>query len=109
MAVKENISEVSSKDFQALIEGKKLVVADFFAEWCMPCLMMIPVIESLAKKHKNAKFAKVDVEESPEIAEKYGVSSLPCIILFKEGREIDRIPGSATENALDDKIKEYSK
>ena len=109
MAVKENISDVSPKGFQALIEGKELVVADFFAEWCMPCLMMTPIIDGLAKKHTNAKFVKVNVEESPALAEKYGVSSLPCIVFIKNGKEIDRVTGSTSEAILEAKIKEHSK
>jgi len=98
--------EITSRDFDETINSnKKLVVVDFFAEWCMPCVMMAPVIESLAEKMKAIKFAKINVDENQELSNKFKVSSIPTLIIFKKGREIARINGSLPEEVLEERIK----
>ncbi len=70
------------------------VLVDFWAKWCGPCLMAGPVIEELAKEYEGKiKFGKLNVDESPKIAEKYGILSIPTVIIFKEGKEIKRQVG----------------
>ncbi len=108
MTVKEKVLELAAKDFSTIIKDK-LVIIDFYAEWCMPCLMMAPVIESLAEKNQKIRFAKVNVDDNPDLAQKFKISSIPCIIFFKNSKEIDRIIGSISEELLLEKIKSYSR
>jgi len=99
--------EISEREFEETINSKNIVVIDFFAEWCMPCLMMAPVIEELASKIPAVRFAKVNVDENQGLSQKFKISSIPCLIVFKEGKEIDKIIGALSEEALEEKIKKY--
>lgn len=99
--------EISEKQFEETINSGKVVVVDFFAEWCMPCVMMGPVIEELAGKLKEVKFAKVNVDENSELAGRFSVSSIPCLVVFKEGKEVGRIVGGMPAQVLEEKIKGY--
>jgi thioredoxin 1 len=75
---------------------KGIVLVDFWAQWCGPCRMALPVIEELSDEYSGrVVVAKVDVDEEPEVAGKFGVMSIPTVVLFKEGVEIDRQIGFA--------------
>ena len=102
--------EISDQEFNEIIKnGHKLVVVDFFAEWCMPCLMLSPVIEELAEEMKEVKFVKINVDDNKELAGKYQVSSIPCLILFKDGKEVERLIGNQTQEEIENKINENLK
>ena len=111
---KENVPELSSKEFSELLSNEdnkdKLIIVDFYAEWCTPCLMMAPIIEAMAGTAENSEivFAKVNVEESSQLAADYKVSSIPCLVFLKNSREIDRLVGAVAEEQLQEKIKENS-
>lgn len=111
MVKKEIVQEVSSGKFSEIIKDKKntLLVCDFYAEWCMPCLMMAPVIESIAQRNSQVKFIKVNVDEAGDLAQQFQISSIPCIVFFKSGEEVDRIVGGVEEGYLEDKIIDYAK
>ena len=104
------VKEVTNGDYKELIENSKdkLTIVDFYAERCMPCVMMGPVFESVSEANKDVEFAKVNIEDSQEIAQEYQVSSIPCLIFFKDGKEIDRVVGAVPEDALNEKIKSLS-
>lgn len=74
--------------YELIKEGT--VIVDMFATWCGPCKMLGPVVEELAGKYSNIKFIKVDVDECEEIAKNYGVMSIPTIIKFQNGKEVDK-------------------
>ena len=99
------VEELTENNFEDFIkEGHVLV--DFYADWCMPCLTMSPIVEEVSEKLKdNVKFGKVDVGESKEIAEKFGVNSIPNFVLFKDGEKKDQFTGSMTAEELEEKIK----
>jgi len=97
--------EISECEFEETINnGSETVVVDFYAEWCMPCLMIAPVIEELASKLTNVKFARVNVDDNQSLSSKLGVSSMPCLVVFKQGKEVDRILGALPEEVLEEKI-----
>ncbi|MEK6881787.1 MAG: thioredoxin [Nanoarchaeota archaeon] len=101
----ESAMEVSEEEFNKIISnGHKLVVVDFFADWCMPCLMMAPVIEELAEDMKEVKFVKIDVDDNSELSEKYEIRSIPTLIFFKNGKMLDKIIGGMDEYDLKKKI-----
>ena len=91
-------------EFEKFVE-KGISVIDFFAEWCMPCVMMAPVFEEMGEKFSKLKFAKVNIEDNKELAEKFKVMSIPCLIIFKNGKEVQRIVGAVGEEVLEAKIK----
>lgn len=100
-------SEITNEEFDKIINNShKLVVIDFYAEWCMPCLMLAPIIEDLAEHMKDVKFVKINVDDNQELSKKYKISSIPCLIIFKEGKEISRIIGAHSAEAIEEKIKE---
>ncbi|MBN1495096.1 thioredoxin [Candidatus Peregrinibacteria bacterium] len=88
-----------------VLNAKGVYVVDFFATWCGPCKMIGPIIEEIAKEYEGkAKVGKVDVDGSPNTAGQFGVQSIPTIILFKDGKEIDRVIGFQGKDALKAKI-----
>jgi len=94
--------EVKDADFnEKIIEASKNkpIVVDFWATWCMPCNMLSPVLEKFAKEY-NGKFilAKVNVDEARAASQKYGIMSIPCVKLFKDGNVIDEFIGALPES-----------
>ncbi|MBU3913260.1 MAG: thioredoxin [Nanoarchaeota archaeon] len=102
------VEEISEKEFSEIISNK-LVLIDFFAEWCTPCIMMGPVIEELAERMKNVKFAKVNVDENSGLSGKFKVMSIPTMIIFKEGKEVERIIGGQQADVIEEKLKKHMK
>lgn len=101
----EPVVEVTESEFNEIVgNGHKLVVVDFFADWCMPCLMMAPIIDELAEQMEDVKFVKINVDDNKEIAEKYEVRSIPTLIFFKEGKEVDKVVGGIDAEGLEEKI-----
>ena len=100
--------EITEKEFNEIINNShKIVVVDFFAEWCMPCVMMAPVIEELAEKIKEIKFTKINVDDNSNLSRKYKISSIPCLVIFKDGKEAGRIIGNQTAEVIEKKIKGF--
>ena len=100
--------EITNEEFNEIINNShKLVVVDFFAEWCMPCLMLAPIIEDLAEEMKEVKFVKINIDDNSELARKYDISSIPCLVVFKDGEEVDRIIGGRPADEIEGKIKKW--
>lgn len=89
----KNILTLSDKNFQQQTKNK-IVIVDFWAEWCAPCRMMAPVLNDVASELiGNQRVGKVNIEQYQSLAQKYKVRSIPTLILFKDGKEIDRFVG----------------
>ena len=73
-----------------VLKSEKKVLVDFNATWCGPCKMLAPVIEEISDEVKDVKFVSVDVDDEEELAEEYGVSTIPCLVLFDNGKEVSR-------------------
>ncbi len=102
MSESENVININQDNFQsAVIESQKPVLIDFWAEWCIPCRMVTPLVEELAKEYKDqVGFAKINVDESPRIASQYGIMSIPTIMIFKNGRPEEQVIGFKPKNGL---------
>jgi thioredoxin 1 len=96
-----NVLHVQPSDWQALESSAKPVFLDFWAEWCAPCRMLTPAFERLAQNYgKEITFAKVNVDELPDVANKFGVRSIPTLILVQQGNVLERVVGLQPESEL---------
>ena len=100
------ITDLSSSNFDS-ITSKGLVLVDFWAEWCGPCKMMHPVFERMAKKYRHIKFTRVNVDQNQDISMKYGVQAIPTFILFKDGKQVERMTGAIGEPGIQMIAKKY--
>jgi thioredoxin 1 len=105
------VIELEDNNFKKEVEESKIpVIIDFFADWCGPCQMMKPVFEKISKEYKGKlKFAKVNTEDNPQLAEKFEIQGIPCLIIAKKGKEVDRIVGFMSEASLKQKINDILK
>ena len=86
---------------QAVLNSKIPVLLDFWAAWCAPCRMVAPVVDELAQEYDGkVSFGKVDVDQNPKIASKYGIMSIPTLILFKDGKPITNMVGFKPKTQL---------
>nr|UWI49579.1 thioredoxin [Clostridioides difficile] len=100
---------INNNEFINEVENKEgLVVVDFFATWCGPCKMLSPVYEALGNEmDEKANFLKVDIDQSMELAQKFEVSTVPTVIIFKDGKAVDRLIGFIPKDNLKNKIESY--
>lgn len=95
--------KVNSAQFDQLIAGDRPVVCDFFATWCGPCKMLAPVMEQVAAENAaKATFVKVDVDECPDLASRYGIMSIPFVAIFKNGDMIAKTMGFMPKSEFDE-------
>lgn len=100
---------INTDEFRTSVEkGKGVVVADFFATWCGPCNMLAPVFQELGEEMKEeARFVKIDIDQSLEIAQQFSVSSVPTMIIFKDGEPVERLVGFMPKNRIEMKVKSH--
>lgn len=101
------VQELTGKEFSEFIK-KGIVLIDFHAHWCMPCVMMSPIVDEISKKFRGKiKVGKINVDENHDIAQKYAIRSIPNFIIFKDGKIVDQIVGSVSKEELEKKVKKY--
>lgn len=100
----------SVAEFDDLIAGpERPALIDFWADWCGPCKMVAPVVERLAREYEGRMaFAKLNIDEFPEVSQRYGVKSIPTLIIFRQGKPATRITGFKPEAALRPHIDRYA-
>ena len=95
---------INSDEFDSIIKGDKPVMVDFFADWCGPCRMVAPTIEALSAERSDAVVVKVNVDNSPELAVRFGVSSIPTILVFRDGKLLSRAVGVRSKDELSEML-----
>ncbi len=97
---------VTDADFdERVLQSDKPVLVDFWADWCMPCKMIAPVVEELSDEYDGKlDFAKLDVDSNPSTAMTYGVRSIPTLLIFKGGKPVDQIVGAVPKGVLQKKL-----
>ena len=95
------MQEANAQDLDIAINQVKLVLVDFYADWCGPCQVITPILEEISSElGDKAVIIKLDVDKNFNVAERYGVLSIPTLVIFKEGKELDRKVGALSKEAL---------
>ena len=104
----EHVKDVSDGTFETeVMKSDVPVLVDFWAEWCGPCRMMTPVVESVAQKFAGkAKIVKINVDDNQSVTQRFGIKGIPTMIVFKDGKEAERIVGATNEGAVSRIIEE---
>ena len=96
------VMTVTKENFQEeVMQAGCPVLLDFWATWCGPCRMQGPIIDQLAASHSNVVFGKVNVDEEPDLASEYGITSIPTLIIFRDGRVIDQVTGVTSKASIE--------
>jgi thioredoxin 1 len=105
---KAGVVKLTTSTFDDFLKSDVPVLIDFWADWCMPCRMMAPVMEELATAYSGkALLGKVNVDENPQIASKYGIMSIPHFLLFKNGTLVEKLIGAVGRGPLEDALKKH--
>ena len=105
----EFVKEVSDSSFEKDVLGSsKPVLVDFWAQWCTPCRMLAPTVEAVAQQFSDtANVVKLNVDDNPSTAQRYGIKGIPTLILFREGKEVERVVGATSKESITRMIDKY--
>ncbi|MCM8799235.1 MAG: thioredoxin [Candidatus Omnitrophica bacterium] len=91
-----------------VLKSNQIILVDFWAPWCAPCRIIAPIVEEIAKEYKDKiKVAKLNVEDYPSIASRFGIMSIPTLIIFKDGKAVESLIGVVSKNQIISRIKNY--
>jgi thioredoxin 1 len=96
--------ETNDTNLQEVIDLKGLTIIDFWAQWCVPCRILGPIIDSLATENSDINIYKIDVDGSPESCAKYGIRSIPTVLFLKDGEVVDKFTGAKSKEFIQEKI-----
>ena len=92
---------INTNNFQnEVMNSDKPVLLDFWAPWCAPCHMVVPIIEEIASERADIKVGKINVDEQPELASEFGIMSIPTLVVMKNGKIVQRVSGARPKNAI---------
>lgn len=105
----EHLTEVSDSSFETdVLKSDKPVLVDFWAAWCAPCRMLEPTVKAVAEKFAdNARVVKLNVDDNPQTSQRYGIKGIPTLILFKNGKEEERVVGATTKDNISRMIEKH--
>ena len=92
---------INKNNFQnEIMDSEKTVLLDFWAPWCAPCRMVVPVIEEIAGERPDIRVGKINVDEQPELASKFGIMSIPTLVVMKNGKIVTKVSGARLKKAI---------
>ena len=92
---------INKNNFQnEIMDSEKTVLLDFWAPWCAPCRMVVPIIEEIAGERPDIKVGKINVDEQPELASKFSIMSIPTLVVMKNGEIVTRVSGARPKKAI---------
>lgn len=95
------VKKINNAEFEnEVLNGKGIALVDLFADWCGPCQMIAPIIEEISNEKTDVSFFKINVDDTPEVAMKYGVSSIPTLLIFKDGELLNKAVGAYPKDAI---------
>lgn len=95
------VIEVNEKNFEEVVlKSDKVVLADFNAEWCGPCKMLKPIVDSISEERPDVKVVSINIDDEEDLAEEYEVFSIPCVVAFKDGKELARSVGFKSKDEI---------
>jgi thioredoxin 1 len=105
----ERVTEVTDNSFEKdVLQSAKPVLVDFWAEWCAPCRMLAPTIDAIAEQFgESAGVVKVNVDDNTATAQRYGIKGIPTLILFSEGKEVERVVGATSKDSISRMIEKH--
>ncbi len=98
------VKQINMEEFDTLLASGKKIVCDFFATWCGPCRMLAPVMEKVSVKHPEVEFVKIDIDQNMELAARYGIMSIPLVMAFEGGQDVNKTLGFMPEDEVEDFI-----
>ena len=100
---------VSDRNFEQTVKNYPLVVVDCWAAWCAPCRAIAPIVDQLARDYTGkVVFGKLNVDENPETAQRFGIMAIPTLLVMKDSKEVDRVVGMLPKSQLEEKISSYA-
>jgi thioredoxin 1 len=105
----EKVTDVNDSSFEKeVLQSDKLMLVDFWAEWCAPCRMLAPTIEAIAEQFiESARVVKLNVDDNTSTAQRYGIKGIPTLILFSAGKEVERVVGATSKESISRMIEKH--
>ncbi len=95
-----SVIKVTKENFEEVKNSEKTVLLDFYADWCGPCRMVSPLVDEIAEEHPEYLVGKINVDDDPELAEKYGDASIPNLVVLKKGEVVNQTAGARPKNQI---------
>ena len=95
-----SVQMINKNNYEEVKNSDKLVLLDFYADWCGPCRMVLPIVEEIAEERQDIKVGKINVDEQPELASQFGVMSIPTLVVIKDGKIVNRAMGARPKGAI---------
>ncbi len=100
-----SVIEIKENEFAEKVKESKKVLVDCYATWCGPCRMLSPIIDEIANENKEYEFYKIDVDDAPDMSKKYGIMSIPTLLLFENGELKEKVIGFKSKDELEEILK----
>ena len=99
-----SVLRINKNNFESVKNSEKIVLLDFYADWCGPCRMLSPIVDQIAEERKDVLVGKINVDEEQELASAFGVFSIPCLVVLKGGKVVKKSAGARPKSAILDML-----